>query len=53
MFASMMTYPGLFGDFVLRRELDEISGWAGLPTSIRSAALVPFRPSISAIRRPA
>jgi HSP20 family protein len=39
MFASMMTYPGLFGDFDrLRRELDEISGWAGLPTSIRSAA---------------
>ena len=39
MFASMMTYPGLFGDFDrLRRELDEISGWAGLPASIRSAA---------------
>ncbi len=39
MFASMMTYPGLFGDFDrLRRELDELSGWSGLPTSIRSAA---------------
>lgn len=39
MFASMTTYPGVFGDFDrLRRELDEISGWAGLPTSIRSAA---------------
>jgi HSP20 family protein len=39
MFASMTTYPGLFGDFDrLRRELDELSGWAGLPTSIRSAA---------------
>ena len=39
MFASMMTYPGLFGDFDrLRRELDELSGWSGLPTSIRSTA---------------
>ena len=39
MFASMVTYPGLFGDFDrLRRELDELSGWSGLPTSIRSAA---------------
>lgn len=39
MFASMVTYPSLFGDFDrLRHELDELSGWAGLPTSIRSAA---------------
>ena len=39
MFASMLTYPGLLGDFDrLRRELDELSGWSGLPTSIRSAA---------------
>ena len=39
MFASMVTYPSLFGDFDrLRRELDELSGWSGLPTSIRSAA---------------
>jgi HSP20 family protein len=39
MFASMMTYPGLIGDFDrLRRVLDELSGWEGLPTSIRSAA---------------
>lgn len=39
MFASMVTYPSLFGDFDrLRRELDELSGWAGLPASIRSAA---------------
>lgn len=39
MFASMVTYPGLFGDFDrLRRELDELSGWSGLPTSLRSAA---------------
>ena len=39
MFASLMTYPGLFNDFDrLRRELDELSGFSGLPTSIRSAA---------------
>lgn len=39
MFASMMTYPSVFGDLDrLRREFDELSGWAGLPTSIRSAA---------------
>lgn len=39
MFASMMTYPSLFGDLErLRREFDELSGWGGLPTSIRSAA---------------
>lgn len=39
MFASMVTYPGLFGDFDrLRRELDELSAWSGLPTSIRSGA---------------
>ena len=38
MFASM-TYPGAFGDFDrLRRELDDLFGLAGLPTSIRSAA---------------
>lgn len=39
MFASMITYPSLFGDFDrLRREFDELSGRTGLPTSIRSAA---------------
>jgi HSP20 family molecular chaperone IbpA len=39
MFASMTTYPSLFGDFDrLRREFDELFGWTGLPTSIRSAA---------------
>jgi HSP20 family protein len=38
MFASMM-YPNAFGDFDrLRRELDDLFGMAGLPTSIRSAA---------------
>ena len=38
MFASMM-YPSVFGDFDrLRRELDDVFGMAGLPTSIRSAA---------------
>lgn len=47
MFASMVTYPSLFGDFDrLRRELDELSGWGGLPTSIRSAAPGAF-PSIN------
>lgn len=38
MFASMM-YPNTFGDFDrLRRELDDLFGMTGLPTSIRSAA---------------
>jgi HSP20 family protein len=38
MFASMM-YPTAFGDFDrLRRELDDLFGITGLPTSIRSAA---------------
>jgi HSP20 family protein len=38
MFASMM-YPNAFGDFDrLRRELDDLFGMTGLPTSIRSAA---------------
>jgi len=38
MFASM-TSPSMFGDFDrLRRELDDLFGVAGLPTSIRSAA---------------
>lgn len=38
MFASM-TSPNVFGDFDrLRRELDDLFGVAGLPTSIRSAA---------------
>jgi len=38
MFASRM-YPNVFGDFDrLRRELDDLFGMAGLPTSIRSAA---------------
>jgi HSP20 family protein len=37
MFASMM-YPNAFGDFDrLRRELDDLFGLAGMPTSIRSA----------------
>jgi HSP20 family protein len=32
-------YPNVFGDFDrLRRELDDLFGMAGLPTSIRSAA---------------
>ena len=45
MFASMVTYPGLFADFDrLRRVLDELSGWQGLPTSIRSAAPGAFPP---------
>lgn len=39
MFASITTYPSLFGDFDrLRREFDELFGLTGLPTSIRSAA---------------
>ena len=38
MFASTM-YPNVFGDFDrLRRELDDLFGMAGLPTSIRSTA---------------
>lgn len=38
MFASRM-YPNVFGDFDrLRRELDDLFGMAGLPTSIRPAA---------------
>lgn len=38
MFATRM-YPNVFGDFDrLRRELDDLFGMAGLPTSIRSAA---------------
>jgi len=38
MFASMM-YPNAFGDFDrLRRDLDDLFGMAGLPTSIRSTA---------------
>jgi HSP20 family protein len=38
MFASM-TSPNAFGDFDrLRRELDDLFGLTGLPTSIRSAA---------------
>lgn len=39
MFASMITFPGVFGEFDrLRREFDDISSWAGMPHSIRSAA---------------
>lgn len=40
MFDSMLTYPGgVFGEFDrLRRELDDVFGSAGLPTSIRSVA---------------
>ena len=39
MFASMITYPSWFGDFDrLRREFDELSGWTGRTSSIRSAA---------------
>ncbi len=38
MFATRM-YPNVFGDFDrLRRELDDLFGMAGLPTSIRSEA---------------
>ena len=38
MFATRM-YPNVFGDFDrLRRELDDLFGAAGLPSSIRSAA---------------
>ena len=45
MFASMVTFPGLFGEFDrLRREFEEISGWAGMPTSIRSATPGAFPP---------
>lgn len=40
MFDSMMSFPGsLYGQFDrLRRELDDVFGTAGLPSSIRSAA---------------
>jgi HSP20 family protein len=40
MFDSLLSYPGsLFTEFDrLRRELDDVFGVAGLPTSIRSAA---------------
>lgn len=39
MFASTLIPGGLFSDFDrLRRELDELFGWVGLPTSIRSVA---------------
>lgn len=39
MYASTLIPGGLFGDFDrLRRELDELFGWAGLPTGIRSVA---------------
>ena len=39
MFASMITYPSSFAGFDrLRRELDELSGWTGLASSIRSSA---------------
>ena len=39
MFASMLSYPSSFGDLErLRRDFDDLFGWAGLPTSIRSAA---------------
>lgn len=53
MFASMSTYPSLFGDFDrLRREFDELLGWTGLPTSIRSAAPGAF-PAINIGHTPA
>jgi HSP20 family protein len=36
---ALMTHPTVFGNFDrLRRELDDLFGVAGLPTSIRSAA---------------
>jgi len=40
MFESMLNFPGsVFGDFDrLRREIDDIFGTAGLPSSIRSVA---------------
>ena len=40
MYASILTHPGsLFGQFDrLRRELDDVFGIAGLPSSIRSVA---------------
>lgn len=40
MFESMLNFPGsLFGEFErLRRELDDVFGVAGLPSSIRSVA---------------
>jgi len=40
MYESMLNFPGsLFGEFDrLRRELDEVFGGVGLPTSIRSVA---------------
>ncbi len=39
MFTSTLIPGGLFSDFDrLRRELDELFGWVGLPTSIRSVA---------------
>ena len=53
MFASM-TYPSAFGDFDrLRRELDDLFGLAGLPTSIRSAAPGAFPALNIGTRRPA
>jgi HSP20 family protein len=39
MYASMLNFPGLFGDFErLRRELDDWFDAAGAPSSIRSVA---------------
>ncbi len=44
MFDSMMNFPGsLYGQFDrLRRELDDVFGTAGMPSSIRSVALGTF-----------
>lgn len=45
MFASMITYPSWFGDFErFRRDLDELSGWTGAASSIRSSAPGAFPP---------
>ena len=39
MFTSRLSYPGLFADYDrLSRDLDDMFAWAGMPTSIRSAA---------------
>jgi HSP20 family protein len=40
MYESMLNFPGgLFGEFErLRRELDDVFGVSGLPSSIRSVA---------------
>jgi HSP20 family protein len=53
MFGSLLSFPGgLFGDFErLRRELDDVFGPVGQPSSIRSAAPGAF-PAINVGRTP-